>query len=196
MSNLSSLKSYLKSIIFIAMFPFILSSIAYSNQEKNCKNGISLNSMEIFYNKKSYSSDNLIFSCSNTGKDAKSGLNFIYNSVGNANEDVLYFYFDKIGLVWKTSAIVLGNSKNYYMFGDKNRDEPLSYINIYYIEKKTGVKKLRKYEILSRKNCGEIQLIGSQRTFIDENDILTSSRIDECGEFKVEFKVDLDPVKN
>ncbi len=189
---MSNLKNHLKntmSMTLLLIGPYYVSQL---NQPQDCGNGILLSDIAIIYSGKFYSKENYNFSCSNSGIEEKTGLHFIYNTIGNANEDTIYFYFNQRRLVWKTSAIVLGSSKKYYVFGDKNRDEPLNYVNLYLIEKETWARKLKKYEILNREDCGEIQFVGLQRTSISKNSILTVSRVDECGEFETEFKINLD----
>ena len=179
----------LKKIIFYLAFFILTVNDSNAQTSRNCGNGFVIESKQIVYKKWAIRGSFSDYYCYNSYVNSKSGISYIYNQQGNADEPVEYYYFDdKWGLIFRGELILLKSASNWHVLSVPFKREEMDQIRLYVFDRKAGKKSFVKFYIEPRSGCGEIELLGSQQTAITADSVITS-RIDGCGQFTIKKKL-------
>lgn len=158
-------------------------SIAASPAQSRCALGVTITAGSVIFEKTKVLTGGARYACELVSQDRATGLVIVEHSVTNAIEDATILYFKpKVGLIWRTSANLIGATKDEYLFASDNDEEPLDEAQVYRIQKTTLARRITRIPIQARPGCGEIEFVGQGTTFSAPN-LVQVSRVDGCGLF-------------
>lgn len=158
-------------------------SVAAAPEQGRCAFGVTITASHVIFEKTSVPTGGEPYACELVSQERATGLVIVEHHVGNAIEDATILYFKpKVGLIWRTSANLIGATQDEYLFAPDNDAEPLDEAQVYRIQKTTLTRRTTRIPIRARPGCGEIEFFGQGTTFRQPN-LIQVSRVDGCGLF-------------
>ncbi|MBX8466141.1 hypothetical protein [Deinococcus sp. RIT780] len=158
-------------------------SVAAAPEQGRCAFGVTITASHVIFEKTRVSTEGARYACELVSQDRETGLVIVEPPVMNAIEDATILYFKpKVGLIWRTSANLIGATQDEYLFASDNDEEPLDAAQVYRIHKITLARRITRIPVRARPGCGEIEFFGQGTTFRTPN-LIQVSRVDGCGLF-------------